>query len=74
MSDERTAQGAEEKSNATLSVTVKIHPVTPKDEKDNLLAFANVTLGGCFAITDIRVLNGRKGPFVAMPGKNLNFS
>ena len=72
MSDERTAQGAEEKSTATLSVSVKIHPVTPKDEKDNLLAFANVTLGGCFAITDIRVLNGRKGPFVAMPGKKGN--
>ena len=73
MSDEKTAQGAEKKSNATLSVSVKIHPVKPREpregEKDNLLAFASVTLGGCFAINDIRVMNSAKGPFMAMPSK-----
>ena len=48
---------------------VSIFYSTPNWETCNLLAFASVTLGGCFAITDIRVLNSRKGPFVAMPGK-----
>ena len=49
---------------------MKIHPVKPREgEKDNLLAFANVTLGGCFVISDIRVMNSEKGPFMAMPSK-----
>ena len=71
MSDERTAQGAEEKSNATLSVTnVEVRPVKPREEgKDSLMAFVSVTLGGCFAINDLRLMKGPKGPFVAMPSK-----
>ena len=51
---------------APLDVSVKITPVT-KD--GNLLAFANVTLGGCFAVTGIRVMDSEKGIFVAMPDK-----
>ncbi|MDE7262527.1 MAG: SpoVG family protein [Oscillospiraceae bacterium] len=49
-----------------LDVSVKITPVA-KDS--NLLAFANVTLGGCFAVTGIRVMDSEKGIFVAMPDK-----
>ena len=51
---------------APLDVSVKITPVT-KD--GNLLAFANVTLGSCFAVTGIRVMDSEKGIFVAMPDK-----
>ena len=51
---------------APLDVSVKITPVT-KD--GNLLAFANVTLGGCFAVTGIRVMDSERGIFVAMPDK-----
>ena len=47
-----------------LDVSVKI---TPSKEDGNLLAFANVTLGGCFAVTGIRVMDSDKGVFVAMP-------
>ena len=58
------------KSDAALDVSVKIYPM-PQGEgaKNNLLAYANVTVGGCFAVTDVRVLNGKNGPFVAMPSR-----
>ena len=51
---------------APLDVSVKI---TPSNKEGNLLAFANVTLGGCFAITGIRVMDSDKGVFVAMPDR-----
>ena len=56
--------GAEK--SAPLNVSVKI---TPSKEDGNLLAFANVTLGGCFAVRGIRVMDSEKGVFVAMPDK-----
>lgn len=51
---------------APLDISVKI---TPSKEDGNLLAFANVTLGGCFAVTGIRVMDSEKGVFVAMPDR-----
>ena len=45
---------------APLDVSVKI---TPSNKEGNLLAFANVTLGGCFAVTGIRVMDSEKGVF-----------
>ena len=47
-----------------LDVSVRI---TPLNKDGNLLAYANVTLGGCFAVTGIRVMDSEKGVFVAMP-------
>ena len=59
--------GAEQPAQpAPLDVSVKI---TPSNKEGNLLAFANVTLGGCFAVTGIRVMDSDKGVFVAMPDR-----
>ena len=56
--------GAEQPAQpAPLDVSVKI---TPSNKEGKLLAFANVTLGGCFAVTGIRVMDSEKGVFVAM--------
>ncbi len=49
-----------------LEVSAKVYPAK---EDGNLLAFASVTLGGCFAVKGIRVMDGEKGVFVAMPDK-----
>ena len=49
-----------------LDVSVKVYPVK---EPGTLLAFASVSLGGYFAINGVRVMNGEKGPFVAMPSR-----
>ena len=49
-----------------LSVEAKVYP----SKKDgNLLAFASVTLGGCFAINNIRIMDSQKGMFLAMPDR-----
>ena len=70
MSDNTVPGGGENKSQATVDISVKVYPVKNQEQnKNNLLAFASVTLGGCFAVTNIRVMNSVKGPFVAMPSK-----
>ena len=69
MNENAAPGGGEVKSNATLDISVKVYPVKNQPAQSNLLAFASVNLGGCFAINDIRVMNSAKGPFVAMPSK-----
>lgn len=53
-------------SNATVSVDVKVYPL---EDKGNLKAFADVTLGGCFAVKGVKVMEGEKGLFTAMPSR-----
>lgn len=48
----------------TLEVSVKVYP---QQDKGNLLAFASATIGGCFAVNGLRVVESEKGKFVAMP-------
>lgn len=63
----------EERSNTTmdketvqnaLDISVKIYP---QEDKGNLLAFASATIGGCFAVNGIRLMDSEKGKFVSMP-------
>ena len=62
MSD--AARGTAEQGSQKLDMSVKVYPT--QDSK-NLLATATVTLGGCFAIRGIRILDSVKGAFVSMP-------
>lgn len=65
--DKRESTSQEQVNQPTVfDVSVKI---TPSKEDGKLLAFANVTLGGCFAVTGIRVMDSEKGVFVAMPDR-----
>lgn len=41
----------------------------PKQEKGSILGYASVDLGGCFAVTGIKIVEGKEGPFVAMPSQ-----
>ena len=50
---------------AVLEMDVKIHSI---NTGGNVLANASVTLGGCFAVRGLRIVNSAKGPFVSMPG------
>lgn len=50
----------------TLEVNVKVYPLQ-QEKGGNLLAFASATIGGCFAVNGIRVMDSEKGKFVAMP-------
>ena len=62
MSD--AARGMAEQGSQKLDMSVKVYPA--QDSK-NLLATATVTLGGCFAIRGLRILDSEKGAFVSMP-------
>ena len=48
-----------------LNITAKVFPV--REPKENLLAFASLSLGNSFAVQGVKVLQGKNGPFVAMP-------
>ena len=53
-----------------LDVSAKVYPVKdPKQEKGSILAFASADIGGCFAVTGIKIVEGKEGPFVAMPSQ-----
>ena len=47
-----------------LPLDVRVRPIAPMG---NLLAFANVTIGGCFKIDGFRICSGEKGLYVNMP-------
>lgn len=44
---------------------VRVHPV----DEDRLKAFVSVVFDRCFVVTDIKVIDGPAGLFVAMPSK-----
>ena len=48
-----------------MDIEVKIHSISTSG---STLAKASVTLGGCFAVRGIKIMNSEKGPFVSMPG------
>jgi stage V sporulation protein G len=53
---------------AGLEVTdCRVRPCSKEDEK--LKAFATITLNNCFVVTDLKVIQGNKGLFVAMPSR-----
>ena len=47
-----------------LPLDVRVRPIAPMG---NLLAFANVTIGGCFKIDGFRICSSEKGLYVNMP-------
>ena len=51
--------------NQTLGINVRVYPA--QENGKNLLANASVTVGGCFAVRGVRVMNSEKGAFVSMP-------
>ncbi|MBU1862950.1 MAG: SpoVG family protein [Candidatus Omnitrophica bacterium] len=48
---------------------VKIFRKDTSDKK--LKAFATVTFDDCFVVRDLKVIDGTKGPFVAMPSRRM---
>lgn len=46
---------------------VQIFPVRQGDER--LKAFATLTIDNCFVVRDLKIINGNRGLFVAMPSR-----
>ncbi len=67
---ESLGSAAEEESEAPLEITeVRVSPAGSKEDK--LKAFCSVTFDNCFVVRDIRVIEGSKGLFIAMPSRKL---
>ena len=64
--NENTAPETGTAQPAKLDMDVRVYP---SKEEGNLLAFASVTLGGCFAVKGIKIMDSEKGAFVAMPDR-----
>ena len=64
--NENTAPETGTAQPAKLDMEVRVYP---SKEEGNLLAFASVTLGGCFAVKGIKIMDSEKGAFVAMPDR-----
>ena len=47
------------------SIEAQVYPL--KEPRSNTLAMASLTIGGCFAVRGVKVVQGRNGPFVSMP-------
>ena len=60
------AGGAQTIQPAKLDLEVKVYPT---QREGNILATANITLGGCFAVKGLRVMDGKNGIFVTMPDR-----
>ena len=45
--------------------------LTPTNHDERLLAFATVVFDACMVLKDVRIIDGTKGIFVAMPSKKL---
>lgn len=55
----------EQNYQSNMNITAKVFPV--REPRENLLAFASLNLGNGFAVQGVKVLQGKNGPFVAMP-------
>lgn len=49
----------------------EIRIIKKEDPSKKLRAFVNVTFDGCFVVRDMKVVEGSKGLFVAMPSRRL---
>ena len=49
----------------------EIRIIKKEDQSKKLRAFVNVTFDGCFVVRDMKVVEGSKGLFVAMPSRRL---
>lgn len=50
-----------------MKIKVKVNKT--KNEESKIKAFASLTFDDCFAVTGIKIVEGQKGIFVAMPSE-----
>ena len=68
--DENRTSGIGAGTPALPDMSAKVNLVKdPKQQKGNVLGYASVELGGCFAVTGIKIVEGKDGPFAAMPSQ-----
>lgn len=54
-----------------LDITETRVKLAEHNQQERLLAFCTITFDGCFVVRDVKVIEGLKGPFVAMPSRKV---
>src|SRR6201988_1841727 len=63
---------ATEKRRTTVVITeVRIKLMEDHNENERLQAFCSVTFDNAYVVRDLKIIEGTKGPFVAMPSRKL---
>lgn len=65
---EQTNTAVQETTAAAMKLDVRVRPITPKD---NLLAFASVTINDSFVVDGIKLCTGNKGRYINMPSQKI---
>ena len=58
------AGGGQPAQATKLDLEVKVYPT---QKESNILATASITVGGCFTVKGVKIVDGKNGLFVAMP-------
>ena len=59
--DENRTPNAGTEAPTLPNMSAKVYPTKdPKQEKGSILAYANVDLGGCFAVNGIKIVEGKE--------------
>src|SRR6516165_5280456 len=65
-------EGATEKRRTAVVITeVRIKLMEDNNENERLQAFCSVTFDDAFVVRDLKIIEGTKGSFVAMPSRKL---
>src|SRR5205809_3534003 len=65
-------EGATEKRRTTVVITeVRIKLMDDNNENERLQAFCSVTFDDMYVVRDLKIIEGTKGSFVAMPSRKL---
>src|SRR5262245_33344779 len=68
--DARTYAKATEKRRTTVEIT-EVRIKLMEDNNERLQAFCSVTFADAFVVRDLKIIEGTKGSFVAMPSRKL---
>src|SRR5437588_2964688 len=72
VSFEAALECATEKRRSTVVITeVRIKLMEDHNENERLQAFCSVTFDNAFVVRDLKIIEGTKGSFVAMPSRKL---
>jgi len=70
----RSSQGCSEEEGATDVKITEVRIFRKENADKKLKAFATLTFDDCFVVRDVKVIEGNKGLFVAMPSRRMKES
>lgn len=64
------AENNQEQERSAFQIT-EVRVKLTEDPRNKLKAYCSITIDGAFVVRDLKIIEGNKGPFVAMPSRKL---